>query len=257
VKARLPEPDALLVDKLMVRRDERVVVRDASLRIPAGQVVALLGPNGAGKSSLVLAMSGLLRPDSGSVRLSYGAGQYSDLTGLRPERIRRLGLATAPEGHRVLGELRVIDNLRVAGARLGRTAYTENLERVLTLFPELRPLTRRWAGTLSGGEQQMLVLAQTLIDRPRFLVIDELSLGLAPAVVRRLAPALTEIAAMGIGVLLIEQFTELALSLSTSVSVLIRGEIRLTENAATLRVEPSRLHAAYHLTTAMQTTNHG
>jgi branched-chain amino acid transport system ATP-binding protein len=235
-------PPALVLTDLTVARAGRDVVHGVSLRVPAGEVTALLGPNGAGKSSLVLALSGVLRPSSGSVLVGD-----RDLAGLRPERIRQAGLATAPEGHRVLADLTVLDNLRVAGARLGRRGRADGLDRVLTLFPELRDLATRRGGKLSGGQQQMLALGQALIDQPRYLVIDELSLGLAPVVVRRLVPTLSRIASTGVGVLLIEQFTHVALSVASNVSVLVRGRIRLTDTAASLRADPDRLRAAYHL----------
>jgi branched-chain amino acid transport system ATP-binding protein len=237
-----PGGGALALAEVTVARSGRDVVHGVSLTVPAGEVTALLGPNGAGKSSLVLALSGVLRPRAGSVLLGG-----RDLAGLRPERIRQAGLATAPEGHRVLGDLTVADNLRVAGARLGRRRSAEGMERVLTLFPELRQLTGRRGGKLSGGQQQMLAIAQALIDEPRYLVIDELSLGLAPVVVRRLVPTLSQIAATGVGVLLIEQFTHVALSVATNASVLVRGRIRLSETAASLRADPERMRAAYHL----------
>jgi branched-chain amino acid transport system ATP-binding protein len=245
-----PRPALVLTD-LTVRRAGRDVVHGVSLEVPAGAVTALLGPNGAGKSSLVLALCGVLRPTSGSVRLGD-----RELVGLRPERIRQAGLATAPEGHRVLGDLTVLDNLRVAGARLDRRHRAAGLDRVLGLFPELRDLAGRRGSRLSGGEQQMLALAQALLDQPRYLVIDELSLGLAPVVVRRLAPTLSAIAAAGTGVLLIEQFTHVALSVATRASVLVRGRIRLTDTAANLRADPDRLRSAYHLGSPQRADQH-
>ena len=189
----------LRVEGLTVARGGRDVVREVSLHVPAGQVTALLGPNGAGKSSLVLALTGTLPVRAGGITLDG-----TELRGRRPDAVRAAGLAAAPEGHRILGDLTVADNLRVAGSRLGKAAYRDGVGRVFSLFPELEALADRRAGKLSGGQQQMVALGQAVIDSPRYLVIDELSLGLAPVVVRRLAPTLTQIAEQGVGVLLSE-----------------------------------------------------
>jgi branched-chain amino acid transport system ATP-binding protein len=242
--------DALVLDGVSVTRGGRVVVRGATLKVPRGEITALLGPNGAGKSSLVLAVAGVIRPQEGSIR----AGGV-ELAGRRPEQIRGAGVATVPEGHRVLGDLTVADNLRVAGARLPRRARPAALQRVHEIFGELPDLGNRRAGSLSGGQQQMLALAQAIVCDPRYLVVDELSLGLAPVVVRRLVPALRAIADQGVGVLLIEQFTALALGVSATAHVLVRGRIRLSEAADVLRRQPELLAASYHLTgTAPATT---
>ena len=220
-----------------------VAVDGLSLTIRRGEVLGLLGPNGAGKSSLVLAVAGVLPVAGGTIR-----ARDIRLNGRRPERVRAAGVATVPEGHRVLGDLSVDDNLRVAAGRLPRSDRTAALVRVLDLFGELRELGGRRAGSLSGGQQQMLAIAQAVIGRPRYLIVDELSLGLAPVVVRRLVPALREIAHQGAGVLLIEQFTSLALGVATNAHVLVRGRLRLSEAAATLREQPDLLADSYHLT---------
>ena len=235
--------DALVLEEVSVARGGRTVVRGVSLAVPVGEITALLGPNGAGKSSLVLAVAGVLPLAGGTIR----AGA-TPLTGRRPERVRAAGVATVPEGHRVLGDLSVDDNLRVAARRLARGDRDAARERVLDLFSELRELGDRRAGSLSGGEQQMLALGQAVIGRPRYLIVDELSLGLAPVVVRRLVPALHEVARQGVGVLLIEQFTALALGVATNAHVLVRGRLRLSEAAATLRDQPDLLADSYHLT---------
>jgi branched-chain amino acid transport system ATP-binding protein len=234
--------DALVLEAVSVARGGRLVVREATLTVQRGEITALLGPNGAGKSSLVLAVAGVIRPAEGSIR----AGGV-ELVGRRPEQIRQARVATVPEGHRVLGDLSVADNIRVAAARLPRRARPAALERVHGIFGELRDLSDRRAGSLSGGQQQMLALAQAMVCDPKYLVVDELSLGLAPVVVRRLVPALRAIAAQGVGVLLIEQFTALALGLSTTAHVLVRGRIRLSEAADVLRRQPELLAANYHL----------
>ena len=242
---------ALTIEGVSVARGGRTVVRDVSLSVPAGSITALLGPNGAGKSSLVLAVAGVLRPTAGTIAVDGRA-----IGGRRPEHVRAAGVATVPEGHRVLGELSVADNLHVAGGRQSTGTRSEALEHVLDLFGELRELQDRRAGSLSGGQQQMLALGQALVARPRYLIVDELSLGLAPVVVRRLVPALAAIAEQGVGVLLIEQFTTLALRVATTAHVLVRGRIRLSEAAHVLRERPELLAANYHLTgTAVATAS--
>ena len=165
---------ALLLRDLTVERGGRAVVRDVSVEIAAGQVTALLGPNGAGKSTLVLAVGGVLKPRAGAVLLDG-----TDLAGRRPERIRQAGVAIVPEGRRLLPDLTVEDNLRVASYALTGEQARTGRDRVLELFPQLGQRLTALARTLSGGEQQMVVLAQALISQPRYLLIDELSLGLA------------------------------------------------------------------------------
>lgn len=236
--------NALTVENVTIARGGRDVDRDVSLTVPAGEVTALLGPNGAGKSSLVLGIGGVIPVAAGIIKVDG-----EEITNLRPERIRAAGVSVAPEGHRILTDLSVLDNLRVAGSRLKKPEYKERLEVIFTLFPELRDLTGRQAGKLSGGQQQMLAIGQALIDTPKYLIVDELSLGLAPVIVARLIPTLTEVAKTGIGVLLIEQFTTLALSIASNASVMVRGRIRLQDSAENLRANPGLIDEAYHLST--------
>jgi branched-chain amino acid transport system ATP-binding protein len=218
------------------------VLHGVSLDIPAGAVTTLLGPNGAGKSTMVLAVGGVLRPTGGNVTLNG-----TSLTRLRPEQIRRAGVAIVPEGRRLLPDLTVEDNMRVATYALGREEARNGLTRSLELFPHLETRWKAVARTLSGGEQQMVVLAQALVSRPRFVLVDELSLGLAPVVVQRLIPALEEAAADGVGVLLIEQFVHVALAVAGSAYVIEGGRIGYHGTAAELKEHPERLHSAYLL----------
>jgi branched-chain amino acid transport system ATP-binding protein len=227
---------------LTVERGNRAVVRDVTLDIPAADVTALLGPNGAGKSTLVLAVGGVLRPLAGSVQMNG-----RDLARQRPELIRRAGVAIVPEGRRLLPDLTVEDNIKVAAYSLSAEAAKTGRSRVLELFPELSRRLSAPARALSGGEQQMLVLAQALISSPRYLLIDELSLGLAPVIINRLIPTIREIAAEGIGVLLIEQFAAVALALATRAYILEGGRIRFSGAASQLRDEPELLRSAYLL----------
>jgi branched-chain amino acid transport system ATP-binding protein len=233
---------ALQIEALDVPRGSHRVLHGVSLEIPPGEVTTMLGPNGAGKSTLVLAVAGVLRPTSGAIRLGETA-----LTKRRPERIRAAGVAVVPEGRRLLPALTVEDNIRVATYMLGKAEAKAGIAYALELFPELQ---RRWtmqARSLSGGEQQMVVLAQALVSRPKVLLVDELSLGLAPVVVKRLMPTVQTVAESGVGVLLIEQFAHVALALANTVYVLEGGRIRYHGSAQELRDNPDLLRAAYLL----------
>ena len=230
----------LRLEELSVMRGTRMVVRDVSLEIPPGEVTTLLGANGAGKSTLVLAVAGVLRPAGGHIRLGD-----QELTNRRPEYIRGAGVAVVAEGRRVLPGLTVEDNLRVATYSLSRADRQSGIADALELFPELE---KRWTASsrlLSGGEQQMLVLAQALVSRPSFVLVDELSLGLAPVVVKRLLPVIASVSESGVGVLLIEQFAHLALSLARTAYVLEGGRIRYAGTAEELKSNPDVLHSAY------------
>ena len=237
-----PSASSLLLRDLTVERGGRAVVKEVTVEIPAGQVTALLGPNGAGKSTLVLAAGGVLRPKAGAVLLDG-----TDLAGRRPERIRQAGVAIVPEGRRLLPDLTVADNLRVASYALTREQAQSGRDRVLELFPQLRARLTAPARTLSGGEQQMVVLAQALIGQPRYLLIDELSLGLAPVVVSRLIPVIRTVTESGAGVLLIEQFATVALGLAHRAHIMEGGRIRFSGLASELRDHPDLLRSAYLL----------
>jgi branched-chain amino acid transport system ATP-binding protein len=232
--------DVLRLEALTVARGGRPVVRDVSFEIPSGEVTTLLGPNGAGKSSLVLAVAGVLPAESGSVRLDG-----RDLTGRRPEKIRAAGVAVVPEGRRLLPELTVEDNLQVATYSLASLAARERRAYALELFPELKARLDARGRSLSGGEQQMLVLAQALVSQPKFILIDELSLGLAPVVLKRLIPTIRTVAESGVGVLLIEQFATVALGLANRAHVMEGGELRFSGRASELKERPELLQSAY------------
>jgi branched-chain amino acid transport system ATP-binding protein len=190
----------------------------------------------------VLAVGGVLRPRAGSVLLDG-----RDLARGRPERIRRAGVAIVPEGRRLLGDLTVEENLRVATYAMPAAQARAGRERALDLFPELGRRLGAPARTLSGGEQQMLVLAQALVSGPRYVLIDELSLGLAPVVVNRLIPVIRAVAGSGTGVLLIEQFATLALGLAGHAYVMEGGRLRFSGLASQLRDQPELLRSAYLL----------
>ena len=234
---------ALRLENVSVVRGGRPVVRDVTMDVPLGQVTGLLGPNGAGKSSLALALSGLLRA-SGSMRLG---GQRID--NRRPDQVRAAGVAVVPEGRRLLPDLTVADNLVAATYGRRKNELTAANDRTHELFPELDMHWHQPAKSLSGGQQQMVVLAMALAARPQVLVIDELSLGLAPIIVNRLVPTIRRVADEGVGVLLIEQFAHVVLGLATDVYILEGCQLRFRGTAAELSAQPELLHAAYLLRT--------
>ncbi|WP_083441208.1 ABC transporter ATP-binding protein [Nitriliruptor alkaliphilus] len=232
----------LHVRDLHVARGGRPVLHGVSLEVPAGEITTLLGPNGAGKSTLVLAVGGVLPATEGSIRM----GEV-ELQGQRPDRVRGAGVAVVPEGRRLLPNLTVRDNLEVATYNLDADEGRTGIERALEVFPELRDRSNARARALSGGQQQMVVLAQALAARPKVVVIDELSLGLAPVVVKRLMPVIEMMAADGTGVLLIEQFAHVALALANRAYVIEGGRIQYSGTAGELRDNPDIVKAAYLL----------
>jgi branched-chain amino acid transport system ATP-binding protein len=239
--ARLEElPANLAIRDLAVRRGGRPVLHDVSLDLKAGTVTALLGANGAGKSTLVMTVAGVLPAAHGRVEM---AGE--NLLGLAPDAVRRRGITVVPEGHSVLANLSLLDNLRAAGSSLGRSELAQEIEAVLAIFPELKPHLGVAAQNLSGGQKQMVAIGQALIGRPRYLLVDELSFGLAPAIVGRLGETMRTVAGRGVGVLLIEQFTTLALALASHAFVMERGRIVFSGTADDLRSRPEVLHGAY------------
>jgi branched-chain amino acid transport system ATP-binding protein len=208
--------DVLVVEGLNARYGQVHVLDDVALSVRAGEVVAVVGPNGAGKTTLLRTLSGLVRERSGSVRLN-GA----EIGGLRPHRIARAGLAHVPEGRGTLATLTVEENLL-----LGAQGRTHRLYEMYEAFPVLGRLRDNRAGLLSGGEQQMLVVARGLMGEPKLLAIDEPSMGLAPIMIRDLIETLRTAVATGVAVLLVEQNTALAAELADRVYVLVRGTVR-------------------------------
>lgn len=202
-----------------------------SLQVPVGGVVALLGANGAGKTTVARVCSGLVHPTSGRLFLDG-----VDVTARRPYRLARLGVAHAPEGRSIFASLSVEENLGLEFRRVhGRRGVPAALARAYELFPRLGERRRQAAGTLSGGEQRMLALARVLVDPPRVLVADELSLGLAPIVVDEVYRTLATIRDSGTSLLIIEQYVHHALSLADDVVVLTKGEVTLAGPVAELR----------------------
>jgi branched-chain amino acid transport system ATP-binding protein len=230
----------LIIDNLVVHRGGREVLHGVSLTLNRGEITGLLGANGAGKSTLVMTIAAALPASSGEARLDDTA-----LLGLSPDAVRRRGISVVTEGHRVLGALSVLDNLRAAGSNLSIADLKREIDAALALFPELVPRLKVLAHHLSGGQKQMVAIAQALIGRPIFLLVDELSFGLAPAVVLRLGDTLRAIAGRGIGILLIEQFTTLTLALSAHAHVMERGRIVFSGTPDELNRRPEILHSAY------------
>jgi branched-chain amino acid transport system ATP-binding protein len=230
----------LAIRGMVVARGGKEIIHGLDLDIPPGRITALLGANGAGKSSLVLATVGALPLVAGEVVMDG-----TSVHGMRPEDVRRLGIAAVPEGHHVLADLSVADNLRVAGYNLPRPQMEEGVADALATFPELSDRLGQRAGSLSGGQQQMLVLGQAIVARPRYLLADELSFGLAPVIVARLVPVITRLAEQGVGVLLIEQFTHIALRIAHHACVMERGRIRFSGEPGELVRDPRILHSAY------------
>jgi branched-chain amino acid transport system ATP-binding protein len=209
------------------------VVRGIDLTVQQGEVVALLGANGAGKTTTLLAAAGVIPRIGGDVSV-FG----KSIAGHRPHRITRDGLVLVPDDRGVFHGLSVRDNLRLGAVR--------HLDPLLDLFPQLAPLLGRRCGVLSGGEQQMLALAKALSLRPRVLLIDELSLGLAPVIVQRLLPVIRRVAhERNMAVLLVEQHTPMALTVADRVYVMRRGRIALESEAAALRTNGDLLEASY------------
>jgi branched-chain amino acid transport system ATP-binding protein len=230
----------LAVTDLRVERGGREVLHGVSLTVRPGVVSALLGANGAGKSSLVTCVGGSI-PSSGGTISVDGV----ELRGRRPHQVRQHGVAVVCEGHPVLAGLTVRDNLRAAGLMLPKAEGEQRLREAIELFPELEPRLEVDARNLSGGQKQMVNIAQALMIQPRYLLIDELSFGLAPAIVVRLGEVIQKVAARGVGVLLIEQFTTLALRLASRAFVMERGNIVFEGASPELEARPDILHGAY------------
>jgi branched-chain amino acid transport system ATP-binding protein len=230
----------LEVRGMVLHRSGKRVLHGVDLSARPGEITALIGANGAGKSSLVMAVAGVLPLSAGTV-----SADGRSLTGLRPERVREHGVAVVPEGHRVLGGLSVADNLRVAAGHRPAREVPAAIEQVLEVVPELRAKLQEPGRSLSGGQKQMVAVAQALLAQPRYLVVDELSLGLAPLVVKRLADLLRQVASQGTGVLLIEQFTSMALDMAVHANVLVRGRMAWSGLASELKARPDVLERSY------------
>ena len=215
-----PGGDILSVSGLSLKYADATALHEVSFSVAPRSVTALLGPNGAGKSSVARAVSGLVRAQSG--RISFDG---EDITSASADRIRRLGVAYLPEGRGVFRSLTVEENLRVALSGVPKGERATAIEGAIGLFPVLGERRRQTAGTLSGGEQQMLSLARVLTRRPRLLIADEISLGLAPLIVEEVFAGLQRVIELGVSVVLIEQFVHRALAIADQCYVLRRGQV--------------------------------
>ncbi len=210
------------------------VLRGVDLVVEKGEIVALLGSNGAGKSTLNNNVSGLSRPFGGRIFF-----EGVNITGVHPKRIVEAGLVQVPEGRRVFPNLTVRDNLELGSYRRGRKARSRNLERVLEIFPRLHERLAQLAGTLSGGEQQMLAIGRGLMAEPRLLILDEPSLGLSPLLVEEMFQLVGRLNQEGLAILLVEQNVVQSLALSHRAYVLENGSIAISGKASELARDPA------------------
>ena len=209
-------------------------LQGVSLRVETGELVALIGSNGAGKSTTLRTISGLLRPTQGTITF-----EGADITNAATDRIVRLGISQCPEGRHIFGRLSVSDNLRLgAVSRSNAGEIAKDLETVFELFPLLKERLGQAGGTLSGGEQQMLAIGRALMSRPRLLLLDEPSLGLAPLMVERIFATIAELKRQGRTILLVEQNVHQALDVADRAYVLETGRVTLDGPADVLRQDP-------------------
>ena len=236
----MTDGDALRVKDLRVSYGGIAAVKGISLTVDKGEIVTLIGANGAGKTSTLKAIVGLVPAQSGEISL-FG----EPIRGLATPRIAGKGVALVPEGRAIFGNLTVAENLEL-GAFLKRepAGLAARLERVLQLFPRLAERMAQEAGTLSGGEQQMLAIGRALMSDPKLLLLDEPSLGLAPKLVEQIFEAIVEVARGGLTILLVEQNTRLALETASRAYVLVTGELALAGGCPELRADP-RVKGAY------------
>ena len=212
----------LKIDELKVSYGGIEAVKGISLEVPERKIVTLIGANGAGKSTTLRTIAGLVKPTHGRIHL-----QGEDITGLSPDRIVSKGITLVPEGRHVFPDLTVVENLKI-GAYLRRDNINDDLNWVYELFPRLKERSWQAAGTLSGGEQQMLAVGRALMSRPKIIMMDEPSLGLAPIVVKGIFDIIKEINHQGVTVLLIEQNANMALRIADVAYVLETGKLTLS-----------------------------
>ena len=228
----------LSIDKLFVRYGGIEAVKGISFDVNAGEIVTLIGANGAGKSSTLRSIAGLVKPASGTIRF-----QGDDITRADPTNIVKKGVTLVPEGRRIFPDLTVYENLRV-GAYLRNDNLDEDLRWVYDLFPRLKERSWQPGGTLSGGEQQMLAVGRALMSRPKLMMMDEPSLGLAPLIVKGIFDIIREINKQGVTILLIEQNANMALQCADSAYVMETGRITMSGTGAELLAD-ERVKEAY------------
>jgi branched-chain amino acid transport system ATP-binding protein len=215
-------------------------LKGISLEVYEGEIVTLIGSNGAGKTTTLRSISGIVPPRTG--RILY---QEQDITGLAAHKVAAMGIAHSPEGRRIFPRMTVLENLEMgAFTRRDTAAIRTDIERVYELFPRLKEREKQKAGTMSGGEQQMLAMGRALMAQPTLLLLDEPSLGLAPVIVDKIYEIIREINGQGVTILLVEQNANYALDVSSRGYVLETGTVALTDNSASLRTD-ERVMAAY------------
>ena len=230
----------LEVEHLSAGYGHAMVLHEISISVETAEIVAILGPNGAGKTTLVNCIAGVKSPSDGSVRF-----EGSELTRLAPHRVSDMGIALVPEGRRIFPKMTVVENLDIGSyGKAARTTHDQKLADVLDIFPRLAERREQLAGTLSGGEQQMLAIGRALMAGPRLLLLDEPSLGLAPIIVESIFGVLEDINSRGVSILLVEQNAMEALDLAGRGYVLEEGRI-VGEGPARALADDERLRKAY------------
>ncbi|MBW3098183.1 ABC transporter ATP-binding protein [Pseudohoeflea coraliihabitans] len=234
------DPLPLKVSGLSARYGVVPAINAIDMAVETGQIVTIIGANGAGKSTLIKTICGLVAPTAGRVEL-FG----EDVTGQAPDKLVAKGLSVVPEGRRLFGEMTLLENLEMgAFSRNDAKAVRADLERVLDLFPELRDRLSTQASTFSGGQQQMIAVARALMSAPKMLLLDEPTIGLAPAIVDRIAELVTTIAASGVNILLVEQNAETALDVADYGYILEGGAI-VSSDKASILAESEEVQRAY------------
>ena len=236
----MPEMALLEVDDIHVFYDNIEALKGVSIAVEEGQIVTLIGANGAGKTTTLRAISGLLHPRSGQIRLDG-----ESLGNVPPHEISQMGVVQVPEGRRIFARLTIDENLEMgAFARTDRRAIVEDKERMMTLFPRLKERIKQVAGTLSGGEQQMVATARALMARPRVLLMDEPSMGLSPVLVEQVFQTIRAINQQGVTILLVEQNALMALNIADYAYVLESGKVALVGRGAEL-IDDEKVQRAY------------
>ena len=222
----------LQVDKINVYYEKIHAIKDVSFEVNPGEVVALIGANGAGKTTTLHTITGLIRPESGSITYTE-EGASLDLTKMPPHKLVSKGLAHVPEGRRIFLQMTVLENLEMGAFSKGKVSK-EDLDNVFARFPRLEERKKQVAGTLSGGEQQMLAMGRALMSHPKLLMLDEPSMGLSPILVEQIFDIIVELHKSGTTILLVEQNAEMALQIADRAYVLESGRVVMTGTGAEL-----------------------